>query len=271
MSPPKYDNYDDVDKSKYSSFEINVGEYVAKRIRVFTKHSKLDSVREVHSLDWTDISSDRPLLGKGAFSNVYRIHITRPLISTTSQELISDKVDDHDDDHHRHLPMEYYALKRLNATTSQRDKKFKVGASDLALEAKLLECFNHPNVIQLHAVKSGNLEDCINNRDYFLVLDYLVQTLDERILLWQKEPCLWRKPLLKSIAIKRLVHRVEHTAMGLAKGMEYLHSKVRTFSRAQSFQHIYSNQWKSNIEPYGYQISFFSHTFSIHLLEYYFS
>jgi serine/threonine protein kinase len=222
---PKNDYEEGDDSNKYSKFEINVGEYVAKRIRVFSKHTNLDPVRQVQSLDWTDISSDRPLLGKGAFSNVYRVHIPRSLITTPEGQ---SGEDNNDDDNH-HVPMEYYALKRLNATTSQRDKKFKVGASDLALEAKLLERLDHPNIIQLHAVKSGNLEDCINNRDYFLVMDYLVQTLDDRILQWQRESCLWRKPLLKSIAIKRLIHRIEQTAMGLVQAMEYLHSKVRTF------------------------------------------
>mmetsp|Transcript_7078 Transcript_7078/g.11743 ORF Transcript_7078/g.11743 Transcript_7078/m.11743 type:complete len:326 (-) Transcript_7078:59-1036(-) len=109
------------------------------------------------------------------------------------------------------------------------DKKFKTGASDLALEVKLLECLDHPNIIQLHGVKSGDLEDSINHRDYFLVIDYLVATLDDRLRRWRKEAGGIVSRINRRIGKKRLIERIESTALGVAKGMEYLHSKNIVF------------------------------------------
>ena len=186
---------------KIRDSDTDIGRYVLKRVQIFGKFSELPQLRSPRSIEWKNVEGDRPLLGKGAFSNVYRI------------ELAGDD--------------QVYALKRLNSVMPAHDKKFKTGASDLALEVKLLECLDHPNIIQLHGVKSGELEDSINHRDYFLVLDYLICSLDDRLRRWRKESGGIIQKINKRISRKRLVDRVETTALGVAKGMEYLHAKVR--------------------------------------------
>lgn len=188
---------------KIRDSDTDIGRYVGKRVKIFDKYSTLLQIRTPQSVDWQDVGSNRPLLGKGAFSNVYRI------------QLVGDA-------------HQVYALKRLNSVMPAHDKRFKTGASDLALEKKLLECLDHPHIIQLHGVKSGDLEDSINHRDYFLVLDYLTASLEDRLRRWKRDSSGMLAKINKRSTRKRLLDRIEGTALGVAKGMEYLHSKVRS-------------------------------------------
>jgi hypothetical protein len=59
---------------------------------------------------------------------------------------------------------------------------------------------------------------------YFIVLDLLVETLDERFIKWQEQ-----QKRAKLMLIKRkdtyITARIQEVAMGIAEGMEYLHSK----------------------------------------------
>lgn len=217
--------------------DTEIGRYVMKRVNVFTKYSELERLRTPWQIDWKDVDVNRPLLGKGAFSNVYRIQLL-PTAPTTTTTSITTPTGGEDHNHNHSSPTtptttilhrDVYALKRLNSVMPAHDKKFKTGASDLALEAKLLECLDHPNIIQLYGVKSGDLEDSINHRDYFLVLDYLTCTLDDRLKRWRKDGASLLSKMNKRGNRKRLVERLEDAALGVARGMEYLHSKNIVF------------------------------------------
>lgn len=218
--------------------DTDIGRYVLKRVRIFNKYSNLPQLRHVREIDWKDVAGNRPLLGKGAFSNVYRIQLLNSCCAAAAAGTEGDEEIDSDDERKPKAklkstnddggnPNSIYALKRLNSVMPAHDKKFKTGASDLALEVKLLECLDHPNIITLHGVKSGDLEDSINHRDYFLVIDYLVASLDDRLRKWRKESNSLVSKINKRISKKRLLERLESTALGVAKGMEYLHGKVR--------------------------------------------
>eukprot|EP00545_Synedropsis_sp_CCMP1620_P003133 CAMPEP_0119030954 /NCGR_PEP_ID=MMETSP1176-20130426/41292_1 /TAXON_ID=265551 /ORGANISM="Synedropsis recta cf, Strain CCMP1620" /LENGTH=274 /DNA_ID=CAMNT_0006987335 /DNA_START=163 /DNA_END=987 /DNA_ORIENTATION=+ len=209
---------------KIRDSDTDIGRYVLKRVKIFTKYSQLPRLKEVREIDWRDVAGNRPLLGKGAFSNVYRIQLCGDDDNNNNNNSGSSS----QAGHHNNCS-QVYALKRLNSVMPAHDKKFKTGASDLALEVKLLECLDHPNIIQLHGVKSGDLEDSINHRDYFLVIDYLVATLDDRLRRWRKEAGGIVSRINRRIGKKRLIERIESTALGVAKGMEYLHSKNIVF------------------------------------------
>ena len=186
---------------KLRDSDTDIGRYALKRVLTFAKYSELEQLRTPPPIAWKDVAGNRPLIGKGAFSDVFRV------------ELVGDCT-------------KKYALKRLNSVMPVHAKKFRTGASDLALEARLLECLDHPNIIQLHGIKDGDLVESMNHRDYFLLLDYLVLTLDDQLKRWHKGSSGFLAKLNKRGTHKRLIHRLEHTALGVAKGMEYLHSKV---------------------------------------------
>jgi hypothetical protein len=212
--------------------DTDIGRYVLKRVLAFAKHSELERVRTPRPIAWKDVAGNRVLIGRGAFSDVYRVQLLvsvkdhdNDTTTAATNNNNSNNNSDHDNSHKVH-----YALKRLNSVMPAHAKKFKTCASDLALEARLLECLDHPNIIQLHGIKGDDLVDSMNHRDYFLILDYLALTLHDQLKLWRKEASGFVAKFNKRACRRRLMHRLEHTAMGVAKGMEYLHSKVSMFT-----------------------------------------
>jgi serine/threonine protein kinase len=113
-----------------------------------------------------------------------------------------------------------YALKRLSPDVSRDKKDFKTGSVDLALESKLLEKLNHPNLIKVHGVKSGDICESVEEGNFFVLLDLLTETLEDRIETWQTS---YNRNLFRRN--KSLVSRVENAALGIARGMQYLHQQ----------------------------------------------
>lgn len=73
-----------------------------------------------------------------------------------------------------------YAIKRVRMDLDEDTKAH--GIIDLALEAHFLAVLNHPNIIHLRATSSS---DPISSQ-YFLVLDRLECTIEEKIMEWNK-------------------------------------------------------------------------------------
>ena len=145
------------------------------------------------------------LLGSGSFSNVYQANVKG-----------SDK---------------WYAIKRLkknavpdSSALASSTTTITTFESDLLQEAALLSLIDHEHVITLHGVSEGNVISSIKNHDFYLVLDLLGETLDDRLLRWQKEQrnfFRFRRGMMHSDTI---ISRLEDIALGIARGMEYLHS-----------------------------------------------
>ena len=89
-----------------------------------------------------------------------------------------------------------YAIKFLSPKIEKKKgkKAFSRGAADLAIEARFLSLLRHDNIIHLHYVSAGSFEENYNCLDtqhslnsnlhhlgYFIVLDYLHETLNNRI------------------------------------------------------------------------------------------
>ena len=74
-----------------------------------------------------------------------------------------------------------YAIKRVkrSLTGSERTK----GIIDLAVESQLLKGISHPNIIKMRAASSSD----ILSQDFFIILDRLYSTLEERIDMWIEE------------------------------------------------------------------------------------
>jgi len=146
---------------------------------------------------------------------------------------------DDDDHHHRNLsglnnPDEAraehalrsgharYAIKRLKPDLSEKDKEDAV--MDFAIEAKFLAVISHPNIVRMRGVAST---DSLRY-DYFIVLDRLYGTLDERISDWTEQEkelggsCCGLlgadKGRLKQIRLERMTALYD-----ISKAMEYLH------------------------------------------------
>jgi serine/threonine protein kinase len=180
--------------TKESQQNRSVGQIVERRVELFEKYTKLESSYKIQELCYSDIHLGIPL-GKGTYSNVYRASL-------------------------RDNPTKSYALKRLSPDIPRDKRDFKTGSVDLALESKLLEKLNHPNLIKVHGVKSGNICESVEEGNYFVLLDLLTETLEDRIETWQTS---YKRNLFRRD--KTLVSRVDMAALGIARGMQYLHKQ----------------------------------------------
>ncbi|KAI2493680.1 protein tyrosine kinase [Fragilaria crotonensis] len=121
-----------------------------------------------------------------------------------------------------------YALKRLKSNVVANRTMLTIAATDLAMETTLLSNLSHKNIISLHGVMSGNMIQSLNEGTFFIVLDLLVETLDKRFNKWQTQ-----QKRKKFMPIKRkdtcVTPRIREVAIGVAEGMEYLHSKKVIF------------------------------------------
>ena len=154
------------------------------------------------------------------------------------------------------------ALKCLRPAVRAQPRKFVIGAEDLAHETALLACLDHPNIITLY----GRAEGCFStafsmrssngvsssrsrsgdskgegraasNEGYFIILDRLMTTLDNRIEEWRDE-CrsingvvvdgqLTDAPPERNIR-EHLCKRLK-VAYSIADALEYLHSRHVVF------------------------------------------
>jgi serine/threonine protein kinase len=138
-------------------------------------------------------------------------------------------IDTSDDQTHLTDVSKYYALKSLHRRTTSSAKNFKTGACDLAAEAFLLSRLSHDNIIRMYGVTSGSVAAAFQKPgSYFLVLEALNSTLHDLIKRWRDESS--QSPIRDFF--KRSNHggtvppvgeRVSKIAIGITKGMEYLH------------------------------------------------
>uniref|UniRef100_A0A7S4K6K4 Protein kinase domain-containing protein n=1 Tax=Odontella aurita TaxID=265563 RepID=A0A7S4K6K4_9STRA len=73
-----------------------------------------------------------------------------------------------------------YVIKAISPEVKRDASKFLRAAMDMAIETQFLSVLDHPHIIRMRAVGNGDMFD----KDYFLVLDRLYDTLDDRIEKW---------------------------------------------------------------------------------------
>jgi serine/threonine protein kinase len=104
------------------------------------------------------------------------------------------------------------AMKRLRKQFPVNAEHFIGGVEDLVHESAILASLNHPNIVKIH----GRTRTPFRLSDgYFILLDRLSDTLDDRILRWKKVNAARSSPSLSQIK----------TACSIADAMTYLHDK----------------------------------------------
>jgi serine/threonine protein kinase len=162
-----------------------------------------NSVGEVLQLSDDDVQINyRAPLGSGGFCNVYPVHLREP-----SGEFNTDK--------------QPWALKKLQYLVLQNEIEAKSATADLRREAQLLSNLSHENLIQVYGVRKRDENDAQDSFAFFMVMNVLSDTLESKLETWTKNRGLFEKV----VPAEAVGLRLRHVAIGIASGMEYLHSK----------------------------------------------
>jgi len=113
------------------------------------------------------------------------------------------------------------AMKCLRPQIRSNAEQFMIGVEDLVHETAMLASLDHPNIVKIHGRAGGG---CVSNSfrlgdGFFILLDRLKDTLDDRIQRWKKSMDKKAPPSLSQIK----------TACAIADAMSYLHSKKIVF------------------------------------------
>jgi serine/threonine protein kinase len=191
-------------------------------------------------------------------------------------EVDSDSTPSDDDEtvepRRRKIRERVYALKHLHPQVTKKQKNFTASAIDLVLEAKLLSCLEHPNIVKLFGVTEGSINKVFSNNGYFLLLDRLHDTLEDKIREWTAIEAAMVHNLASASAQHRrsslqhrrssssrrksdgavaeemtlppkereklLTERLGSVAIDIARGMEYLHSNRIIFRDLKVNKHM---------------------------------
>lgn len=251
-------NHVNKDNSNVYINNNDIGAIVKERIEYFEEHTHLELNRTMTDgscgradsnmtplgvAQWHQFTKGR-IIGKGSYCQVYAstaacIPINRGA-AVTSSECGQSSLSSCNPSQQQQQPVQRrIAVKCVNNSLDRRSKRFLNASLDLCLEAKLLERLKHENIIRLHAVKAGNVEDAVNNRNYFIVLDRLSETLQDRMTVWKQanKKWLWGGGVFGNRPRREELGRARTAAIGIAKGMEYLHSKGIIFRYVLSLNH----------------------------------
>jgi serine/threonine protein kinase len=189
-------------------------------------------------LNWEDIFME-DLLGVGGFGSVCLV--TCPKLRKSLETPVDDaSVDSLEDcipsegswaSESMSTDSEYlskcHALKCLSNRTMSCPEHFMSGAADLVGEAFLLSRLSHPNIIRLYGVTAGCIKEAfLKKGGYFLVMEALDSTLNDLIQVWRRDPVSSVQDFFnKSKSVIPSMEERLMIAMGVAKGMRYLHSQ----------------------------------------------
>ncbi len=147
------------------------------------------------------------LLGQGVYSNVH---------------LVVDS-----------MTRKQYALKCLDAARIADSEEFLDAAADLARETALLARLDHENIIQLRGISSSTLSESYqeDGNGFFFLMDVLQETLKDRLDRWRSDKSMYhssRRFIFRgrpTIDMERMHGRIETVALGIVRGMRYLHEQ----------------------------------------------
>lgn len=122
--------------------------------------------------------------------------------------------------HHIRNGQARYAVKKLKSDIyAQGDPQhFVSGVIDLAMEVQYLAVLQHPHIIKMRAIASTN--HCASS--FFIMMDKLYDTLDERITKWKKES--GKMMLSKADKEELLVSRLT-SAYDISSALSFMHEQ----------------------------------------------
>ena len=168
-------------------------------------------------------------LGRGTFSDAFEVNIT-----VTAAEETKMKQEGMTDKYITSYRSKTYAMKNLRPKLRSDLTQYIDSVEDLVHETAMLASLDHPNIVKLHGrMNTTSFSNSIND-GYFILLDRLQDTLDERILSWRKiiegsSSTSSYKPSFSKKTTKNLIVCQLKAAYGIADALSYLHKKHIVF------------------------------------------
>jgi len=142
-----------------------------------------------------------------------------------------------------------YAMKCLRPQIRSDADQFIIGVEDLVHETAMLASLNHPNIIKLHGRAISNsfrLSD-----GYFILLDLLQDTLDDRIVSWRNAATTGGSGKFSKPTPLLSQHK---TACSIADALTYLHSKNIVFRDLKPANVGFDSQGVLKLFDFGFAI-----------------
>lgn len=172
----------------------NVADAIHEKVRGMLSHSRLvRQADDIHLVGPEDIWKVERQLGAGAFSQVSEVTA---------------------------MDGRRYACKHLKEDLLSRPDEFQIAATELAYEAHMMSSFDHPNILKIRGWAQNGISSFENGRhdSFFLLLDLLDETLDQRIERWNQEQAF----LDQRTASIRLLEKLQ-ILIEIASALDYVH------------------------------------------------
>mmetsp|Transcript_32759 Transcript_32759/g.75423 ORF Transcript_32759/g.75423 Transcript_32759/m.75423 type:complete len:396 (+) Transcript_32759:38-1225(+) len=172
------------------------------------------------------------LLGNGSFSFVYEIEdisCSQKEESYSSEEL-SMRASTADDSRKKVNGKGPLVLKCLKDKFSKNTEKFIDAGHGLVMEAHFLDSLQHPHIISVRGwANQGSAAFSQGHDGFFIILDRLQATLDQRIREWSKQIAKYKTAVVKRYSQPDLqnlfLSRRFNVARDVASALAYLHAK----------------------------------------------
>jgi len=232
------------DSSDESILSEEATKYVVKKIKKrvtrFLSMSRTvteNSTEILPSFDRDEIVLGK-LLGSGGFSHVYEL---KTILSSYDNGSVEDKQQQkitspssranliQNSKKRRRGGKVPYVVKHMREKFLNDPRKFCHAGTDLIVEAHVLTSLSHPHILSIRGWASGAADsyDIGMNDGFFLILDRLEETLDQRIKKWDKQLKRYKEPFLRKINRNMsellFVGRLQ-VGRDIASAFQYLHS-----------------------------------------------
>jgi serine/threonine protein kinase len=173
------------------------------------------------------------LMGSGGFSQVFEVMAFCPSCEasdclTLDQQDARKKISNQS--RRRSKGKNPFVVKHIQSKFLVDTKRFKDAAIDLVVEANFLASIKHPNILSIKGwALGGSLAYSGGKHDgFFIVLDRLEETLDQRIRNWSQQLKRYKQPSLEKIAKEGKIQRLLfagrlNIARDIASAIAYLH------------------------------------------------
>ena len=173
------------------------------------------------------------LMGSGGFSQVFEV-MAFCLSCEASDRLTLDQQDDRtkfsNQSRRRIKGKSPFVVKHIQSKFLADTKRFKDAAIDLVVEANFLASIKHPNILAIKGWALGGSSAFSGGKHdgFFIVLDRLEETLDQRIRNWSQQLKRYKQPSLVKIAKEGQIQRLLFAgrlsiARDIASAIAYLH------------------------------------------------